>query len=77
MHLPLKDFEMLPLKKTGRAVWVCTTMKTSTYTVVLPKRHWLAVLRGETTATAPAEYVAGLFDGYAERVGRGKTWDER
>ncbi|CAE7917861.1 unnamed protein product, partial [Symbiodinium sp. KB8] len=29
--------------------------------------HWLAVLRGETTATAPAEYVAGLFDGYAER----------
>lgn len=30
-------------------------------------RHWLAVLRGETTATAPAEYVAGLFDGYAER----------
>lgn len=38
------------------------------------QRHWLAVLRGETTATAPAEYVAGLFDGYAERVGRGKTW---
>ena len=31
------------------------------------------MLRGETTATAPAEYVAGLFDGYAERVGRGKN----
>lgn len=30
-------------------------------------RHWLAVLRGETTATAPAAYVAALFDGYAER----------
>lgn len=30
-------------------------------------RHWLAVLRGETTASAPAEYVAGLFDGYADR----------
>ena len=29
-------------------------------------RHWLAVLRGETTCGAPAEYVAGLFDGYAE-----------
>ncbi|CAJ1381108.1 unnamed protein product [Effrenium voratum] len=30
-------------------------------------QHWLAVLRKETTATAPAEYVAGLFDCYAER----------
>mmetsp|Transcript_56338 Transcript_56338/g.132059 ORF Transcript_56338/g.132059 Transcript_56338/m.132059 type:complete len:680 (-) Transcript_56338:40-2079(-) len=29
--------------------------------------HWLAVLRGESTATAPAEYVAGLFDAYADK----------
>eukprot|EP00933_Yihiella_yeosuensis_P037551 TRINITY_DN31517_c0_g1_i1.p1 TRINITY_DN31517_c0_g1~~TRINITY_DN31517_c0_g1_i1.p1 ORF type:complete len:557 (+),score=164.48 TRINITY_DN31517_c0_g1_i1:62-1732(+) len=30
-------------------------------------RHWLAVLRGETTASAPGEYVAGLFDSYADK----------
>lgn len=29
-------------------------------------RHWLAVLKGETPSTAPSEYVAGLFDSYAE-----------
>ncbi len=29
-------------------------------------RHLLAVLRGETTTTAPADYVAKVFDGYAE-----------
>eukprot|EP00930_Biecheleria_cincta_P059360 TRINITY_DN450_c0_g1_i5.p1 TRINITY_DN450_c0_g1~~TRINITY_DN450_c0_g1_i5.p1 ORF type:complete len:379 (-),score=76.67 TRINITY_DN450_c0_g1_i5:548-1684(-) len=29
-------------------------------------RHWLAVLRGETSDTAPPEYVAGLFDSYAD-----------
>jgi predicted TPR repeat methyltransferase len=30
-------------------------------------RHWLAALRGESAATAPAAYVAGLFDSYAEK----------
>lgn len=30
-------------------------------------RHWSAVLRGETTAAAPQDYVAGLFDCYAEK----------
>lgn len=29
-------------------------------------RHLLAVLRGETTTTAPADYVTKIFDGYAE-----------
>lgn len=28
--------------------------------------HWLAVFKGDTTATAPAEYVACLFDSYAD-----------
>jgi predicted TPR repeat methyltransferase len=30
-------------------------------------KHWLAVMKGENTATAPPEYVASLFDDYAER----------
>merc|ERR1712232_724873 len=30
-------------------------------------RHWLAVMRGDNTATAPPEYVATLFDDYAEK----------
>mmetsp|Transcript_48759 Transcript_48759/g.136421 ORF Transcript_48759/g.136421 Transcript_48759/m.136421 type:complete len:558 (+) Transcript_48759:113-1786(+) len=30
-------------------------------------RHWLAVMRGDNTATAPPEYVASLFDFYAEK----------
>uniref|UniRef100_A0A7S0ZPW8 Uncharacterized protein n=1 Tax=Noctiluca scintillans TaxID=2966 RepID=A0A7S0ZPW8_NOCSC len=30
-------------------------------------RHWLAVLKGETTTTAPPEYVSELFDYYAEK----------
>ncbi|CAE8672836.1 unnamed protein product, partial [Polarella glacialis] len=30
-------------------------------------KHWLAVLRGENSATAPAEYVAKLFDSYADK----------
>jgi len=29
-------------------------------------RHWLAVMKGDNTATAPPEYVASLFDSYAE-----------
>lgn len=29
-------------------------------------RHLLAALRGETTSTAPADYVTKVFDGYAE-----------
>jgi predicted TPR repeat methyltransferase len=29
-------------------------------------RHLLATTRGETTATAPADYVAKVFDGYAD-----------
>lgn len=29
-------------------------------------QHWLAVLRGENSAAAPAEYVASLFDSYAD-----------
>jgi predicted TPR repeat methyltransferase len=31
-----------------------------------PAKHWLAVMKGDNTATAPPEYVAGLFDGYAD-----------
>jgi len=34
---------------------------------VASTKHWLAVLRGDNPATAPAEYVASLFDNYAER----------
>jgi len=30
-------------------------------------KHWLAYLKGESSATAPPEYVAGLFDFYAEK----------
>mmetsp|Transcript_50104 Transcript_50104/g.141980 ORF Transcript_50104/g.141980 Transcript_50104/m.141980 type:complete len:518 (-) Transcript_50104:38-1591(-) len=30
-------------------------------------QHWLAMLKGQTPKTAPAEYVASLFDFYAER----------
>jgi len=30
-------------------------------------KHWLAYLKGEASATAPPEYVAGLFDFYAEK----------
>lgn len=29
--------------------------------------HFVAVLRGDATATPPAEYVAGLFDSYADK----------
>ncbi|CAK0806481.1 unnamed protein product [Prorocentrum cordatum] len=29
--------------------------------------HFLAALRGDATAAAPAQYVAGLFDAYADR----------
>lgn len=30
-------------------------------------KHWIAILRGDDTAAAPAGYVAGLFDSYADR----------
>jgi len=39
----------------------CLRRKTATV------HHWLSALRGEASATAPAEYVAKLFDGYADR----------
>eukprot|EP00927_Polykrikos_kofoidii_P086712 TRINITY_DN9804_c0_g1_i1.p1 TRINITY_DN9804_c0_g1~~TRINITY_DN9804_c0_g1_i1.p1 ORF type:complete len:562 (+),score=93.03 TRINITY_DN9804_c0_g1_i1:156-1841(+) len=34
---------------------------------VATAQHWLAVLRGESSATAPPAYVASLFDSYAEK----------